>query len=335
MNIKRELQAVAQRITGGTGLIHEPDERDLISDIGAGFGAYTPKYDSVSYFRYQYDQNPLNICTQAGSIKAISEQLSVEFSIKPNTRKVKKNGKISGNGFASQRAPLDVIVNDGVIPIQFMPDHVQSWGEFSKWDQQTELLYAREAVFGNKMFKYKKLLNEPAVWEALDQGFVPIIASKWYSDTNRPTPREAFLRFTGSYIGGHQYRITGYRKNGADFQNGQTFGQLFGENGKAYNEDLFSSPYYDIYILECDGRPLPPMELLLPLFLNQHEGLMVKAHDHHGMPECYVVENGTKRWVSGADNMITFQKLLTQVGLTRVNREVLRAVPDGAPYPLA
>ncbi len=333
MNIKRGLQAVTERLRGGTGLIHEPDSRDLISDIGISFAPYTPQYDALSYYRFEYNQNPLNICTQAGSILALSEQTSVRFSVKANTRKVKRNGKISGNGFASQRAPMDVIVDDGVIPVDFMPDEVQDWGTFSRWDDNTQTLYTREAVFAG-LCKYKKLTSEGAIWEALDRGYVPIIASKWYYGCNRPVSPGYFLRFTGGYIGGHQYRITGYRKNGSDFQNGQTFGKLYGENGKAYNEDLLSSPYYDVYIIDFDGSPLPPMETLLPLFLQQHEGLMVKAHDHFGQPECYVIENGQKRWVSGADEMRTFQKLLSTVGLTRVNREVLRAVPLGEPYPL-
>jgi hypothetical protein len=332
MNIKNYIRATREKYRGGTGLLYESDPRDFISDIGISFGKYEPKYQNLSYFRYQYDQSPFNICTQAGSILALSEQLSIRLSIKANTRKVKANGKISRDGFASQRAPLDVICKDGVIPIEFMPDDTNvSWSNFSDYDESTRLLYAREALFAG-LGAYKKLTSESAVWEARELGFVPVLAGKWFSYDNRPKAPRFLMRFLGDYIGGHQYRSSGGREK-IEHEDGQTFGPGYGDSGKAYEKSYFTSNHYDVYIIEFDGKPLPPMELLLPTFLYQHEGLMVKAHDHHGQPECYVIENGQKRWVSGADNMITFQKLLTQVGLTRVNREVLRAVPLGEQYP--
>lgn len=341
--ILRTIRAQALKTLGNPGLLYTPDERDIFDDqFGLSFGNYKPKYNSISYYRYDYNQSPNNTCTQCAVGLALSEQMSVRFSIDAITKLLVSEGKISRNGFCSQQPPMGAVTFDedkpdrlcGLIPYHIHPDKEgQNWSDLRLWTKEVQRAY-QEVAPDYRMTTYKRLRSEESVIEALDAGFVPIIASKWHSETNKPLAPNFFLRFEGYYIGGHQYRITGYRKAGADYQNGQTFGSNWGEQGKSYNETLFGSGYYEAWIVECNGSPLFPMDKLLPLFLLQHENLMVKAHDHHDDPRCYVIENGTKRHVSGSDNMRTFQHLEKTVGLTRVNKTVLEAVPLGQPYPL-
>lgn len=334
MNYVREIKARALRIAGNPGLLYTEDERDHFDqEFGLSFKNYQPKHEEVSFYRYHYNQNPNNTCTQCAVGLALSEQMSVRFSIDAITKMLVKEKRISGNGFCSQQPPMGVTVNHGLIPHHDFPDvQGQSWGALSKWTKEVAEVY--ESLAPNyRMTSYKRLRNEEAVIEALDAGYVPIVASKWHSSMNRPLPKNFYLRFEGYVIGGHQYRITGYRRAGQDFENGQTFSENYGDGGKSYNETLFGSGYYEVWIVECNGLPLLPLDKLLPLFLIQHEGLMVKAHDHLGDSRCYVIENGRKRHVSGEDNMATFQKLEKKVGLTRVNKTLLEAIPQGEPYP--
>lgn len=331
-----QLKALTGRLTGNPGLLFNDDPRDHIDeDFGVSMGGYKPKYSSLSYFQYQYDQAPNNTCTQVATALALSEQMSVRFAIDPITKLLVKQGKISQNGFCSQQPPMGVAVNDGLIPYHLLPDvEHEPWSSKKKWTASVEKAYAETSPLF-KMTRYKRLRNEQAVLEALDAGFVPIVASKWHSAMNRPLPPNFFLLFNGYVIGGHQYRITGYRKDGADFENGQSFGERYGDHGKSYNETLFGSGYYAVYIVEYNGSPFLPMEVLLPAFLAQREGQMVRAHQHLAdAPECYVIENGKKRWVSGEDGMRTFQRLFREKGLQYVKKEVLEAVPTGDHYPL-
>lgn len=328
------LKAELAKMQGSPGLLFEQDDRDHVDEQLGVFGRYEPKHDKLSYYRYHYSQNPNNTCTQAGVALALSEQMSVRWSIDAITKMMVRQGKISGNGFASQRPPMAVACDHGLIPEHRHPDvpH-ETWGRKKVWTPSVNQAYEKLAPL-YKMTEYKKLRNEGAVIEALDNGFVPIVASKWYSKMNRPLPPNFFLRFEGMYIGGHQYRISGYRKRGADFENGQSFGDTYGDKGKSYNETLFGSGYYEVWIVEYNGSPLLPLDVLLPVFLEQHEGLLVKSHDWHEDPRCYVIQNGKKRHVSGSDEMKTFFALQSKVGLTRVNQKVLDAVPEGEPYPL-
>ncbi len=342
-NILETIQAKAMRVLGlGTGLLYKQDDRDKFEDKFGIFGGSKPKYESLSHFRYQYEQRPNNTCTQCGVILALSEQMSVRWAIDPVTKLLVKQGLIRDNGFCAQHPPMGAVTYNpekpdrlcGLIPNHLLPDGKNlPWSQLKQWTSQVQRAY-EDIAPEYYMTGYKRLMSEQAVIEAMEAGFVPIIASKWHSEMNRPFGPNFFLQFRGYVVGGHQYRLTGYRKSGSDFENGQSFGENYGLKGRSYNETVFGSGYYEVWIMEHNGSPLIPMDKLLPLFLVQHEGLMVKAHDYHNDPTCYVIQGGVKRYVSGNDNMRTFQRLEQSVGLTRVNKTVLEAVPQGQDYPL-
>lgn len=314
---------------GNKGLLPtKKDKRDLESSLGGSF-MYKPKMNERSFFTYQFTQRD-NICTAAGAALAISEQTGIRWSVKALMRMMVKEGMVTGNGFSYQRAPLKIITKYGLIPYHLMPDeNDRGWEDYSKWDEETARLY-RDIAPKYKFTEYKKLSNEVAVLEALDSSYVPITASSWYSGMNRPEPSNYFLDFVGGYVGGHQYRITGYRRQGADFETPQSFGENYGDHGKAWSKTVFGKGYFDNWILEYNGTPTLPIDVLLPLFIEQQEGKLVRSPENS---KCYIIEKGKKRYVSGEDNMATFFHLQKEKGLTYVKHELLIATPNGVPYP--
>jgi len=326
------VQAQYLRALGGSGLLSErKDPRDFEAKLGLSLGKYKPKYYPVSYFRYQFLQKD-NICTAAATVLAISEQLGVRFSVKATMRMMVRLGMVNGNGFSYSRAPLEVITKHGLIPYHLMPDenvHMR-WSEYSKWDAETEKLYRTVAPV-YKMDRYEKISSTNELLKALDMGFVPTTASGWCSAMNNPKAPNFLLKFLGAKIGAHQYRVTG---NKTFLETPQTFGEYYGDHGKAYSETVFGRQYYTTYILKGEnGGPMMDPKLLMPFFLRENEGKMVKAHDHLNDSRCYVIEQGKKRHVSGEDDMRTFQELFRKTGLTRVNKTLLEAVPLGERYP--
>ena len=342
--IYRSIEALYQRSLGGTGLLYRYDERDLQSEFGLSLFPYKTKYENINYFRFQFNQNPFNICTFAAAVKAVSEQLCINLSVKFYVALAVKEGRVSGNGFADQRTILGYLIKKqseddkntrvGIVTYEEMPDEVNcTWKIYSEWTTQHQRIL--ETNPPERCFtEYHALRNESSVLEAEDNGFVPITASKMYEEMIRPRGPLYLMKMVGAYLGGHQYRSTGYRYRGRDFATPQTFGSAFGDNGLAWSETLFGFNYYNTYILIRDGGPLLPMEVILPIFLKQHDGLMVKSFDWLGDSSCYVIKDGQKHYVSGTDNMKTFFDLKQKVGLTRIKKEILEAIPEGEPYPL-
>lgn len=337
--VRNPIEAAYLRTIGNPGLLTPfEDDRDHISKFGFGIQKkYDILYPNLDIFRYQFNQDHFNICTFAAAVKAVSEQLSINLSVRFYVCVGKRWGRISGNGFCDQRTVLEILTKIGIVTYEEMPDEIGdlSWSQYSAWNTKCEMLYLNNPE--NRRFTgYEKLISEAAIDEAHDNGFVVVLASKWYEAMNQPNKVWFYLlRFIGAYIGGHQYRSTGRRMRGEhkDYSVPQTFGKYYGKDGCAWVETLFGKQFYSNYIVHYNDSPLLPLEVILPIFLQQHEGLMVKIHEHFGDPRCYVIEGGKKRHVRSDDNMKTYFDLEGKVGLTRVNKTVLDAIPEGEPYP--
>ena len=109
---------------------------------------------------------------------------------------------------------------------------------------------------------YQKLKNELEIIRAIDDGFVPTTASKWYRGMLNPFAPDFYLKTEGKTIGGHAYRTTWYRVNpysdtDHDLENPQTFGAMYGDQGRAWSETLFGNNYYDNWICLFNGNPKP------------------------------------------------------------------------------
>ena len=243
------------KLRGNKGLLpNKPDYRDLESELGLVFSRYTTKQSELSRFKYQYNQAPINICSFAGTTLAVSEQIGERLSIKFMVKLAVREGMVTGDGFSYQRACFKLLKQYGAIPYELMPDEVnESWEEYSKWTPECEQLLQVAAQY--KISSYEKLRNESAILEALDNGYVVATASKWYQDMFNPFAPNFFLKMTGFPVGGHAYRITGYRKNGEDFETPQTFGANYGDSGKAWSETTLGMKYYDNWICQFKGKP--------------------------------------------------------------------------------
>lgn len=320
------------RLIGNKGLLpHRKDPRDRIARFGGVFD-YKRKHKVLDYFAYTYRQIN-NICVFASGILAVSEQTGIRWSIRFAVKLAKKLGYISGNGFSSQRALLKIVTKYGLVPYEDCPDEdMNNWREYSRWTAHDQVLLDNIAP-KYKFEEYRKLTNDGAVDEALDNNYRPVTANAWYSDMNRPRGPLFLLKALGRYIGGHAFRLIGYVLRGFDYhkKTKQTFGDNYGENGCAYLESSFAKGYFETYIFENNQKPMLPTELVLPIFLKQNEGKLVRSKEKSA---CYVIEKGQKKWVSGADEMKTFWDLENKKGLTYVNNTLLEAVPRGEDYPL-
>lgn len=320
------------RLIGNKGMLpHRKDKRDLISDFGSVF-SYKTKFNYLEYYSYTFRQVN-NICVFASAVLAVSEQLGIKFSVQFAVKLGKKLGMISGNGYSYQRAVLEMFTKYGLVPHEYMPsEDIGDWRKFSEWTQEAQDLLDNIAP-NFKFTKYRKLRNEDAILEALDNDYRPITANGWWSGMSSPKSPLFLLKAIGRYIGGHAFRLVGYRKRAGDYDEitKQTFGDNYGDNGKAYLESSFAKGYFENYIFEYNGGPMLPIEKLLPTFIKQNEGKMVKCNEDSA---CYVIEGGVKKWVSGADDMKTFWHLKETKGLTIVKKQLLEALPRGEDYPL-
>ena len=320
------------RLWGNKGLLpHRKDKRDRIARFGGSF-YYKTKQKTLEFFAHQYHQIN-NICVFASGILGLSEQTGIRWSVRFAVKLARKLGYTSGNGFSSQRALLKIVTKYGLVPYEDCPDEdMSNWNEYSKWTERDQFLLDNIAPL-YKFEEYTKLTNEGAVLEALDNGYRPVTANGWYSDMNNPKHPFYVLKALGRYIGGHAFRLIGYRARGIDIDEivMNTFGENYGDKGKAYIETSFAKGYFETYIFENNQSPMLPTELVLPLFLMQNKGKLVRSKEKSA---CYVIEEGQKRWVSGADEMKTFWALEKEKGLTYVNNTLLEAVPRGEDYPL-
>lgn len=243
------------KLRGNKGLLPtKPDYRDRISEFGLMFGQYRPVELTLSRFKYQFDQAEFNICSFAATTLALSEQIGVRLSVKFMVKLAVREGMVTGNGFSYQRACLKLLKQYGAIPYELMPDEVNGdWEEYSKWTPECNTLL--ETAKKYRISSYEKLRSESAILEALDNGYVVATASKWYQDMFNPFAPNFFLKMTGFPVGGHAYRITGYRGHGADFETPQTFSAQYGDSGKAWSETTLGMKYYDNWICQFNGKP--------------------------------------------------------------------------------
>jgi len=307
-------------------LPHLEDKRDHIASLGA-LGLYKTQQETLSYFRYQFEQQD-NICVYASGVLGLSEQTGVRFSIKFAVKLAKKLGYIKGNGWSYLRAFHKIATKHGLIPYELMPDDKnEGWAEYSKWTPECDKLLADVAP-KFKFTEYKQLRTESAVLEAIDQGFVPLTASNWFNE--RPQGPKFLLKLLGNFVGGHAWRSPGYRAWGEDNQVPNTFGESWGDKGKAWIETLFQKNMHAVYIVSYKDNPSLPTNNIIDLFEKQSEGLMVRTV---GESECFFIQDGVKQWVSGEDGMKTFFQTFDKVGITYVKQALLDLVPRGDDYP--
>lgn len=259
---KNVVQTPVLKVMGNRGLLPTKyDPRDHISDLGLSWFTYTPKQKQLSHFKFQFNQNPFNICSFAAGILALSDQMGIRLSVRFAVALAVKLGYVTGDGFSWQRAILDIMHNYGAVLYTLVPDEINgmNFEEYSKWLPEYDKILAEEAP--KIKIGYKKLSSERGILEALDNGFVVITASKWYQDMFNPFAPNFFLKMTGFPIGGHAYRITGYResleeKGDWDLETPQTFGESFGDKGKAWSATTIGLKYYNNWYCHFNGKPI-------------------------------------------------------------------------------
>lgn len=247
------------KIRGNRGLLPSRfDFRDHIAMLPGVSRVDIP----TSKFQYQFNQNPFNICSFASTILALSEQIGVRLSVRFMVALAQREGYITGDGFSYQRASLKILKKYGAVRYEDCPDETTglSYEEYSEWKPEYESLLKKAEEF--RITSYEKLVNEYEITRAVNAGYVPTTASKWFQGMFNPFAPDFFLQATGKNVGGHAYRVTGYRTNAKntedqDLETPQTFGALYGDNGKAWSATLFGVNYYDTWIVRFNGQPKP------------------------------------------------------------------------------
>lgn len=245
---------------GNKGML--PNRTDIRDHVTTFSGDYVPKYPATSRFQYQFNQNPFNICVFASTILALSEQIGVRLSVRFMVALAQREGYITGDGFSYQRAALKLLKKYGAVRYEDCPDETAglTYEEYSQWKPEYDILLEKAKEFC--ITEYQKLKSEYEIMQAIDEGFVPTTASKWYRAMLNPFSPDFYLRAEGKHIGGHAYRTTWYRRNPVnlddhDLESPQTFGAMYGDHGVAWSETLFGNQYYDNWICQFNGKPKP------------------------------------------------------------------------------
>lgn len=297
----------------GSGcLSHREDNQDI------PFGLFNSQahYEAFTLDTgVRFDQERLNICVFASRVQGRSIQTGIRFSVRSDVKLAKKLGWITGNGWSSLRAENEIGVKYGRVPYELCPDEINgmSWEEYSEWTAEDERLL-NEVAPHYKTPEYQKIWSWSQAVKALEDGLVLFTAGKWYLQMNAPQAPKYLLQPFGPYYGGHAYIGTGYRGRGDDFENPQTFGTTYGDNGKAWIDDLFGANQYAIYI-----------ELDLPLssYLHYYEGKDVKAKNGAAV---YHIEDGKKKAYLTEEEFVATGRSFTDVKTIKL--DVLSQIPD-------
>lgn len=268
-------------------LYHVEKKTDLVFDLGGAVGTKSEKLSLDTGVRF--DQNPFNICVFASRVQGFSMQEGIRFSVRWDVKLARKLGYITGNGFSFLRAENEIGLKYGRLPYEYMPDEVgrMSFEEYSRWTSEDDKLLEIARKF--RTSSYKKIDNKSQAIQALEAGYVLFTAGKWFMAMNRPSPSKYLLRPLGHYIGGHAYIATGYRDYGNDFENPQTFGSDYADNGVAWIDDLFGPTQMAIYVEEK-----LPFSVKHEYFLMSHKDKYVKGDG----TEIYQIIDGKKRHIS-------------------------------------
>lgn len=301
-----------------TGLLpHRKKKKDYIY-LGSFLSQKsTPKHTSLVLSNdWRFDQKYLNICTFASNTMASSYQEGKRFSVRWLVALGKRDGMITGNGFSYIRAPLDLSIKYGRLPYEMLPDEVNcSWEDYCNVKITDEML--QEAAKW-KLPAYRKVTSESDAVELMDQGYCLVTGLKWYSSMNSPQPSNYYLNFTGGYIGGHAIDVDGYRSDSSgmkDYNNTNTFGSDYGDNGRARLKYIFGSGMFEVYMMEkIPGRDS------VDRIADIYEGKCIKGDG----PAIYKVINGQK---CGFANWEAFTR--ENSSFINVTESVLNLLPDG------
>jgi len=262
-----------------------------------------------------FSQNPFNICVFASRAYGYSVQEGIEFSVRWDVKNGKRRGYISGNGFSSLRSENKLGTEVGRLPIEYMPHETNgySWQEYSAWETGDDALLQVSDDFMSS--QYRAITNVDQAMQALRAGYVLFTANKWWSAMNRPQDYNFFLVPKGYNLGGHAFSVVDYEPVKKAFVTKQTFGENYGDKGKAYLENLFSGNMYAVYIEEH-----LPFEVKYNYFLKKYNGKAVKAP---GNPSVYEIVDGYKRGITSMEEFTnSFNKCYT------ITKEYLDRVPN-------
>lgn len=303
----------------GSGLLkHRKDKRDYIFGIGL-FRDIKPKYPyfTLAPKKWVFDQYPFNICVFASGVIGDSYQEGKRFSVKFAVKLARHLGMIKGNGWSYLRAYLDIATKYGRLPYELMPDETfgQTWEQYSKWDITDDML---KIAAEYKASPYEKVINVKDAIDALERGLVLRTANNWYSEMNEPSLPDFLLKIGGVLVGGHAWPVTGYRSENEqikDYENLQSFGKGYGQDGYAHIVELFQRNNYPVYAV---GKMVNRSDE--ERFLGVYEGLCVKGSDN----VIYKIEDGTKRGIASWE---AFKKM-NQI-FYNVSDEILVQIPTG------
>lgn len=294
-----------------TGLLsHRKDIRDKLFE-----GSVTEVLRDWSLpISFWFNQSFLNICVFASRGIGLSNQNGIRFSVRWLVKLARHFGMTKGDGFSYLRAGNELVKNYGLLPYVLMPDEVMSWEEYSKWTPEDEALLK---VAENYKARYSKVVNTKQAMDALQKGYVLFTASEWFQAMFNPQKPDFKLLRGGNFVGGHAYYSTGYRNYGDDFENPQTFGASYGDNGKAWIDNLFGRGQYEVYV-----QDFLPLESYVHYITKILDGKLVKGTKD----EIYIMDNGLRRLVSHDTFIKNFNSF------TLVKQEALDAVPFGAEF---
>ncbi|HRH33359.1 MAG TPA: hypothetical protein PK720_04445 [bacterium] len=280
-------------------LSHRIDSRDRVGVVNTNELDRLPVLASPDF--KVFNQKPFNICVYASREPGYSLQEGIEFSVRWAVKNAKRRGYISGNGFSSLRGANKIGKEVGHLPVEYMPHEIngQDWNEYSGWSKGDDNLTSLTL----KSPEYRGVTNTKEANEALAANYVLMTANRWHKAMNEPQNYNYFLVPLKGYLGGHAFMVIRRMTNKKGYVTQQSFGEYYGDKGKAFLEDLFSKNMFAVYFEEHLS-----FDTKYNYFVQKYEGQAVKAPGDEN-PEIYEVFNGHKRLIPDMDE---FTKLFTK-----------------------
>lgn len=271
------------------GLLHfKEDPRDK-KFIGSG------QVRGMVDYGYRFHQRN-NICVFASRELGRSQQDGVRWSVRFMVKLARREGMTSRDGFSYLRAANELAEKYGRLPYVLMPDEdTVGWEEYSKWTNADEAWLRVAEKYRTKPYGgYSRITNDTQARQAINEGHSIFTAMNWYSAMNRPYAPDFWLRFDGSYVGGHAIQYDAVRPD--RFCNLQTFGERYGDRGYAYTRNLMPNIIGGAYT-----EAHYPTELLADMVATYYSGMIVRDVT---APECYHISNNKKRHIKTIEEYI-------------------------------
>lgn len=315
---------LSEKIDGVRAIIglldHKKDERDLSYADTFGTTSYVPKVRTKDVQTLSVKtQQPYNTCVWASATTQKEVDEGVKLSVRSLVARGRKQGLLTGTGFASLRSGQDVVQKFGIAEESLLPDTRPGWEEYSS---PKCLTYdVNQSALQHKSGRYFVVQTKADFLHAVESGRLVQTGIQWRTgyQMNGGLRAPWVLKIgSGTLIGGHAIVLRGYDLDKGLLKFQTTFGASYADGGCFYIkiDDFFAAPRVGYVSVD-----VTPAQLAAG-----YEGKDVKSDAD---PKIYRVEKGAKRWYPNEAVFFKHGGKFNPRSWTQVSSSVLASIPTG------